>query len=337
MKVASLPQYLWQMLGFVLTTLCLWLALRGADLSEVLAALGNSDWRLILVAFFLDGVIYVATAIRWRWLFRPHHDPRLRFLLAGLLLAQLANTVFPAKLGPVVRAVYVGIVGRINKAFVLATVVGEKVWEGVTLILAFALMAPVAPVPSWLDRPILLLGAASFGFLLGGWVLAGQQTVVRRCLDRLSQTLPALAMPTLQHGLYAVLDSLAAWRLSGLTLWLAVWSMIIWTVIAALNYTLLAAMRIRVPAVAALLLLVILQAGARLPSSPGNVGVFHYLAIVSLELFGVAHSVALSYAIVLHAFTFVIPSLAGALILIRTPGLGRALMRSGLLDLTRTL
>ena len=41
------------------------------------------------------------------------------------------------------------------------------------------------------------------------------------------------------------------------------------------------------------------------PSSPGYVGVFHYAATLTLTtVFGVEKSSALSYAIVMHAFTY---------------------------------
>jgi len=40
------------------------------------------------------------------------------------------------------------------------------------------------------------------------------------------------------------------------------------------------------------------------PSSPGYVGVFEYLTVVALSLFGVGKDRALSYALVLHAFGY---------------------------------
>jgi glycosyltransferase 2 family protein len=58
------------------------------------------------------------------------------------------------------------------------------------------------------------------------------------------------------------------------------------------------------PLPAALLLLVVLQAGVAVPSSPGRIGVFQYLTILTLSLFAVAKAVALSYSVLLHLTTY---------------------------------
>lgn len=318
-----LRRYVWELLGTGLTLLCLWLALRGTHLSEVLAVLTRADSRLILLALVFDALIYAATAARWRLLFHPHHAPPLRQLLAGLLLAQLANTLLPAKLGPLVRAAYVGEVGRISKIFVFATVLGEKVWEGLTLLLAFALVAPFVPLPEWLSEAALLAGGMVFALFVVIWLVAGQKQRVGRLLDRITRRLSWSVEPAVRQSSQALLDSMDIWRLSGVKLRIAGWSFVIWGITAGLNYIVMWALAIQAPAVAALLLLVVLQAGARVPSSPGNVGVFHYLTIVSLGLFGVTQSIALGYALILHALIFLLPAAVGALVLLRVPGAGR--------------
>jgi hypothetical protein len=65
-------------------------------------------------------------------------------------------------------------------------------------------------------------------------------------------------------------------------------------------YLLFLAFALRLPIVAAVSLFVALQFGAVVPSSPGLVGVVHFIAVAVLSLFGVDHDVALSYGFVLH-------------------------------------
>jgi uncharacterized membrane protein YbhN (UPF0104 family) len=55
-----------------------------------------------------------------------------------------------------------------------------------------------------------------------------------------------------------------------------------------------------VPPVAALVLLAVLQVGTAVVSVPGNIGVFHYLTVVTLATWRVPAPVALATAIVLH-------------------------------------
>jgi hypothetical protein len=46
--------------------------------------------------------------------------------------------------------------------------------------------------------------------------------------------------------------------------------------------------------------------GLAVPSSPARIGVFHYLCVLSLSVFGVEASLALAYGFVLH-FVVVLP------------------------------
>ena len=69
---------------------------------------------------------------------------------------------------------------------------------------------------------------------------------------------------------------------------------------AATNYLVFRSFDLPVPAVTALVLLVVLQIGTAVVSVPGNVGVFHYLTVVTLAAWDVSQPTAVAVAIVLH-------------------------------------
>ncbi len=69
---------------------------------------------------------------------------------------------------------------------------------------------------------------------------------------------------------------------------------------AATNYLVFLSFDLPVPAVTALVLLVVLQVGTAVVSVPGNVGVFHYLTVVTLAAWDVPQPTAVAVAIVLH-------------------------------------
>src|SRR5207244_4532996 len=59
------------------------------------------------------------------------------------------------------------------------------------------------------------------------------------------------------------------------------------------------------PGVPALLFLIVLtSSGQAVPSSPGYVGVYHYLATLALTTFGVAPATAIGIAIITHALSY---------------------------------
>lgn len=69
---------------------------------------------------------------------------------------------------------------------------------------------------------------------------------------------------------------------------------------ASTNFLVFRAFNLSVPLVAALVLLAVLQGGTALVSVPGNLGVFHYLTVVTLAVWQVPAPLALATAIVLH-------------------------------------
>ncbi len=89
-------------------------------------------------------------------------------------------------------------------------------------------------------------------------------------------------------------------------------SVLIWTLYGAVNYVLLGAIGERPSILTALFLLVVLQLGVAVPSSPGRLGVYHYLCIQALAVFGVNGPEALSYAVILHLISVLMPVALGA-------------------------
>ena len=91
---------------------------------------------------------------------------------------------------------------------------------------------------------------------------------------------------------------------------------LILAVAASTNLLVAKAFHLQVPAVTALVLLLVLQAGTAVVSVPGNIGVFHYLTVVTLAAWQVPRPVALATAIVLHAVSLGPKVLLGGIVLV---------------------
>ncbi|OGO76276.1 MAG: hypothetical protein A3K41_06920 [Chloroflexi bacterium RIFOXYD12_FULL_57_15] len=83
------------------------------------------------------------------------------------------------------------------------------------------------------------------------------------------------------------------------------WSLIAWMISALTNYLVFLALELALPVWASLLLLVVLQVGIAVPSSPGRIGVFQYLVILTLSIFAVNKDVALGVGIILYLVVYV--------------------------------
>jgi uncharacterized protein (TIRG00374 family) len=292
--------------GLLLSLVCLALALRDVQVDVVLATLGRVDLRLLLAAVGVELLTFWVIALRWRRLFPPGDAPPAGQLFRILNIAQLVNAVLPAKLGPLVRAYLAGGGERRRVASALTTIVGEKVLEGLSLLLVAVGLLPFVSLAGWL-RPTTWLSAAAFALLLALMVgLAFRPQWIAGRLDRWLARWPHL-LDLAQSALAA----LEVWRSGWTVLALVAWSAFLWAITVVLNQLLLWSLGIAAPLLAPFLLLVVLQLGVRLPSSPGSIGVFHYLSVLTLSLFGVDKNVALGYGVLLHLVTFLPASLLG--------------------------
>jgi uncharacterized membrane protein YbhN (UPF0104 family) len=82
------------------------------------------------------------------------------------------------------------------------------------------------------------------------------------------------------------------------------WSLLVWFFGWLTNYLVFLSLGIPLSFQAAIVLLVILQIGVVVPSSSGRIGVFHYLTILGLSLFGISKEAAFGYAVILHLVVY---------------------------------
>jgi uncharacterized protein (TIRG00374 family) len=297
-------------LGAACSTAGLILVLRGVDWPALGEALRRARPGWLAAAVLAELLSILVNAVRWRSLYGPHHHPEVGRLFGILTVAQLGNTVLPGRPGLLLRVALAGGDG-VSRATTVTTLAVEKVLEGATLLLLGALLLLSLELPpEW--RSSALIGAlvmlALLAILAGGlrwrdrWLGLGTR-IGGEWLRRL--TLELL------DGLDVLRSTRAGWRL-----W--AWSWVYWAVLAIVNWLVVGAMGLSVSPLAALVLLVVLQFGVRVPSSPGNIGVFDYLGVISLALQGVEKSPAVGTTLLLHLVLYLPPSLVGAVYLLWT-------------------
>lgn len=304
------------LVGLALSLVTLGLAVRDVAFSEVMKALVRANYGLVMLAFLAAMAATGATVLRWRLLLQPH-PARTTKLFSIFMIAHLLNVVLPAKLGTVARVYLAGEAENISKAFVLGSVAVEKVLDSLIVVLLGVIIVPFLLLPEWLWQPGLGTGFFFLAlFLL--MVLAGRHRhSIMGWSEGLRARLPFLRRFDLNQQLGSILDSFAVLSRPDIRWPLWSWSLVTWGAGILANQLTMMAIGIQLPLVAAVFLLVVLQIGTKLPSSPGNVGVFHYLVVLSLSVFSVEKGLALSCGLVLHAVVVLLPSFLGAFYLWR--------------------
>jgi uncharacterized membrane protein YbhN (UPF0104 family) len=272
--------------------------LRRLDRHELAESLRAADRGWVLAAIVSVLVTLTLVTVRWGLLAAP--DPgrsRWRVLWHSVVVGQAVNILVPLRFGEGARVVmtarHLGLpVGR-----VVTAVAVERVFDVAAFLAAGLFVFSIGALPEGVaDRAplaaafavVTVLGLIALVRLLP--YLAGGEPRSANRFVRWLQTQAAAA----GHGWTAVASTGRLFVVSALTV-------VILLASASTNLLMLRAFDLAIPATAALVLLIVLQIGTAVVSVPGNIGVFHYLTVLTLAQWQVPPATALAVAIVLHA------------------------------------
>jgi uncharacterized protein (TIRG00374 family) len=302
----------WQLwIGILFSFVFLVLALRGVDLRETGNALHRVNVLILgaAVASFLSSA--AAKAIRWQLLLSTQRAPSFSRSVSVVSVGLMVNAFLPTRLGEFARAYLMGEAEADSKVYVLGTVAVEKVADLLSLLLLLAVLLLQMALPEWLAGPArgtaMVIAIVIPCFILLVW----KKDLVLRIVERLSSLVPSAWRDWLVRQTKYGLSSLDVIRRPRLLIGLFSMSLIVWIISATTNYLVFLALGLAVPIWASLLLLAVLQVGTAIPSSPGSIGVFQYLVILTLSVFAVDKNVALGYSVVLYLVIFVPIALLG--------------------------
>ena len=125
----------WQFwLGVLISIAFMYLALRGLRLEEVGGALQGANywWLLPGVAVYFLGVW--ARAWRWHYLLRPLKAISTRTMFPIVCIGYMGNNIYPARAGEVLRAVVLKRKEDVPISASLATIIVERVFDGVVML-----------------------------------------------------------------------------------------------------------------------------------------------------------------------------------------------------------
>jgi uncharacterized protein (TIRG00374 family) len=282
------------------------------ELRVIASHLRGTLWTFLALSVVLNTVSLWTRAWRWSFLFPP--GPRPTHLFRALLVGYMGNNLLPLRAGELVR-IYVA--SRHGPQFwtTFATVVVERVLDGLAVGLIVAALLLIVPFPGELRWPILLfLGFELIAVLILAAIAAAPgacrvliETLFHRVgwlerrllglLGTMTEGLRGLRAPG--HRVPIILSSVGVWFFFALSVW------------AALH-----AAHLDLSLVAAFTVLAFLGLGVSLPSSPGFVGIVQAATVLALALFAVPRPEALSFSLLLHASQFVPVTVAGLFVLL---------------------
>jgi uncharacterized protein (TIRG00374 family) len=304
----------------VLSAALIYWTLHGISPTEVAHRLSEADPLLFTASMFCATAIFALRARRWQTILEPVTGKLpLSPLWRATAVGMMVNNVVPARAGEIARAYALTKEAQVPFATSLASLAVDRLFDAIVLLLlaAVALLDPaLSSTETLAGRPLtsFAVGAGTVVLLLvlGLYALVFFPNQLLRLFELFARRVsPAIevrgrkVLETFVHGLSVLRSpgrfaavfawSLAHWLLNALGFWLA-----------------FKAVGISAPLSAALFLQAFIALGTAVPALPGFFGVFEYMSVQGLAVYGVGQQQAATWAIGYHLFSFIPITLIGA-------------------------
>ena len=295
-------------LGIGISALFLWLALRGLGIKDVGAALSEANlwWLLPGIAVYFVGVW--VRAWRWHYLLRPVKSVPTRVMFPIVAIGYMGNNIYPARAGEVLRAVVLRQKENIPVSASLATIIVERIFDGVVM-LAFVFLnlprlADLTADSGFVGniQQVAVWGTAIFAAALLLFILAAMfpQPASRLGVWLIEHLAPKKFHTQILGIMAKFLDGLASLRSPANALMVFATSVIIWLLETGKYWFVMHAFPFQVDFFTLMLMNGIVNLATTIPSAPGYVGTFDAPGIAVLKAAGVSGPIAAGYTLVLH-------------------------------------
>ncbi len=301
------------LLGFAISLLLLYLSLKDIRLHDILETLRHADLKYVfLPLLFIFGA---ASGASYRWARVSGTDVHFRETFTALIIGLFINNVLPARIGELARAYVLSRKKGFTFTYSFSTVLVDRFFDLTGLLLLTFFFFPKQQFPPRISQGIYLIIGLAIVCIVGILILSRERfanhlssklmKVEKSFLTRFAKTILGI-----QENLKRITSPL-------LILLFAAISFSTWFCMSLALYAVILALNISVPFVCIPFVCALLNMGITIPSSPGYIGLYQFLLVYLLSLFGVPKYEAFAVSLLYHASWYIPYTIIGFLLLLR--------------------
>jgi hypothetical protein len=288
-------------IGCLISLFFLFLFFYQVDFGEIGYALAGANYIFILPAVLLLVVIMGMKALRWQYLLKPLGSITLSPVFSVTVIGHMVDSLFPLRIGELVRAYLLGEKERVSKMSTFATIVVARTFDGIALVSVAIIISLFIPLADWLKQIAYIVAVLFFGILAFLLILASSQSRLQKLVIILLRPLSLQWRSKIENWFRLFIRGLKGLQSPKKLCFLFMLSLLIWLLEGFIFYLLAFSFDLSQPFHILLLASTAANLSLLLPSSPGGVGNFEYFCGQTVTIFGVEAAVARAYAIAAHA------------------------------------
>jgi uncharacterized protein (TIRG00374 family) len=302
-------------IALLLAGVFLYFSLRGIDWGQVWTTLKSTRPGYVALTLIVSMGSLVLRAVRWRVLLRSGGPVRVSTAFWATCAGYFGNNYLPARAGELIRTMMVDAEAGLGRTFVLTTALSERTVDAITLVFISSLVLLTLSVrPGWYAsaaRPFAIIGICG---VLGIAILPKLERFWIYLLDRIP--IPDRFRIKLKHVLEQILFGLRAFHDARRLFEFFSLTAVIWFLDAIVAIVCGRSLGLTLNLPMAYLLITGLGLGSALPSTPGYVGIYQFVAVEVLTPFGFSRAAVIAYTLLFQALQYLMTGVWGLLALL---------------------
>ena len=291
-------------LSIAISALFLYWAVSGIAWPAVWNVVTTARTAYLLLAALVGCGTYLLRAVRWRILLNAEAHFDLATVFWANMAGYLGNNVLPARAGELIRSVLISSRSQLSKTYVLTTALSERFMDVIAVVLwASIAILTIGATPPWMASlsRVLVLGSVAAAVFIA---VLPHVTWLPGVAARLPLREPLRSF--LQRILEQALLGVRAFHNGRRLAEFAALTVVIWTCDAATAMIVARSIGVALSFPVAVLLLTGLALGSALPSTPGYIGIYQFVAATVLPPFGIPREEALAFIVLSQALGYLV-------------------------------
>lgn len=275
-------------------------------------AFRNFQWNTLLHVILtinlwlllLSGVILMLSfnlrAYRWKFFLPLESNFSFSSRLSAVAIGYVFSNILPGRLGDFVRPGYLAKANNQCYHICLYSIIIERVWELVLFLIFSLFILKLSSIETMKKLPVNLL-LIIFFIIFGLLFLFFAKLILNFLIRILERVKLRLIAHSINDILTAFEDNLKLHHI----IFLIALTAGIFFLDGLFFVFIIDSFELPINFFDGFIVMIITALSNFLPSAPANIGVFHYFSQLSITMFGIQKEVALSVAILIHAFIYI--------------------------------
>ncbi|MHB8109681.1 MAG: lysylphosphatidylglycerol synthase transmembrane domain-containing protein [Syntrophorhabdaceae bacterium] len=299
--------------GFAISIVLLYLSIRGIDYRQLGETLGRADVSFALLPFCF--VFLCVTLCSYRWMKIVGNNARFTDSFISLIIGLFVNNVLPARIGELARGYAMSKRRGIPFTYAVSTVFIDRVLDLLGLLTITFVFFPSQALPDSVSKGLYVLVAVFIICVAALFALSHEKVALR--ITGYLQKPGKPFLEKLSHRVIEIHENLRRIRTPGQIILLAVLSIANWLSMSMALYFALKTFGVPLPFIYAPFVTALLNMGLVVPSSPGYIGVYEFLLVTLLAIFGIPKYEAFAVALFFHASWYIPYNILGFVFIIK--------------------